>query len=621
MAAAPTVATLEAALASLPDKPYAAFAPEEWQQVYALMERFQEHSGVNARVARRIGISHGALSKRFASKRDGSSKPGKRPLLPPTVETGLREWIVAKAEAMTPVTLKTLCMKAKEVAVLMDMPDKGIGTPDWARKFLGRHDDISRRVPETIDPHRLMAVNRPATDFYFAQLKAATDGVAPENIWTMDETAVLGAKEYKELVLAPKGFKHVNDTGSGTSSKHVSMVLAASAAGDVAPPMFIFEGVRSMTKYGNNAPSAWITTTPSGGMTAESMPEWLKKFFGFLKGRKDAPPGKIVLLYDNHSSHMTLEDAYAARTFPGLEIVIATLLPHTSHVCSPLDVAVFKPFKTALRALRSETPARDDNIANLCVRALVTSTKVTHNVDGTRTSNVISGFKQAGIYPLDLASIDEIHYTRSERVLEHKDATVAAEAARAGVPVPPVVAKYPAKEVQAAAIATALTVTVDMTERMASFFSRTEKKTSGCVILTGDELVAKMLDKEEAAKAAEEDKVERIAERAEKRAQKEAEAAAKREAREARQAERAAALAAKAAKPKKAKRVASAGAAATVLPPTEASSSSAAAAAASPSVHAAAGSKRRTETAPESISDEVTRVAVKTRTGRTATRV
>ena len=56
-----------------------------------------------------------------------------------------------------------------------------------------------------------------------------------------------------------------------------------------------------------------------------------------------------LLIMDGHNSHVTLDVAHAAQKV-GLDL--STIPSHTSHVTQPLDVSIFKPFKTALKKYR-----------------------------------------------------------------------------------------------------------------------------------------------------------------------------------------------------------------------------------------------------------------------------
>ena len=50
----------------------------------------------------------------------------------------------------------------------------------------------------------------------------------------------------------------------------------------------------------------------------------------------------LLLLLDGHSSHYNLEAITLARQN---EVIVFTLVPHTTHEMQPLDTAVFGPLK------------------------------------------------------------------------------------------------------------------------------------------------------------------------------------------------------------------------------------------------------------------------------------
>ena len=54
------------------------------------------------------------------------------------------------------------------------------------------------------------------------------------------------------------------------------------------------------------------------------------------------PP--VLLLLDGHASHVSIEAVEFARSS---EVHMLCILAHTMHVLQPLDVEVFKPFKSA----------------------------------------------------------------------------------------------------------------------------------------------------------------------------------------------------------------------------------------------------------------------------------
>lgn len=68
---------------------------------------------------------------------------------------------------------------------------------------------------------------------------------------------------------------------------------------------------------------------------------WLKHFVQY-SGAK--PDNKVLLVLDNHESHISLQAWDYCR---GNGIVVVSLPPHCSHKCQPLDLSVFGPLKTA----------------------------------------------------------------------------------------------------------------------------------------------------------------------------------------------------------------------------------------------------------------------------------
>jgi hypothetical protein len=59
-----------------------------------------------------------------------------------------------------------------------------------------------------------------------------------------------------------------------------------------------------------------------------------------------------IQILNGHGSHVTLEAIEQTQTF---KLDMVTLPSHTSHALQPLDVACFKPFKTAFRKEKNTT--------------------------------------------------------------------------------------------------------------------------------------------------------------------------------------------------------------------------------------------------------------------------
>ncbi|KAK4287135.1 hypothetical protein Pmani_039791 [Petrolisthes manimaculis] len=105
---------------------------------------------------------------------------------------------------------------------------------------------------------------------------------------------------------------------------------------------------------------------------------------------------KILLIMDNAECHMNINVVeFAIRH----GIVIVTLPPHTTDKLQPLDVSVFGPFKTFLRALLNDHTLMHPNehitVHQLPEFACDAWTKAANPV------NILSGYRATGIWPVN----------------------------------------------------------------------------------------------------------------------------------------------------------------------------------------------------------------------------
>lgn len=79
-------------------------------------------------------------------------------------------------------------------------------------------------------------------------------------------------------------------------------------------------------------------------MNSELFPEVMRHFIKHSCSSKENPS---LLLLDNHESHLSIESLELAKTNG---VTMLTLPPHSSHKTQPLDVGLFKPFKSVYNA-------------------------------------------------------------------------------------------------------------------------------------------------------------------------------------------------------------------------------------------------------------------------------
>ena len=103
----------------------------------------------------------------------------------------------------------------------------------------------------------------------------------------------------------------------------------------------------------------------------------------------------ILLLLDGHSTHFELRSLQFAKEN---NIIIFCLPPHTTHVCQPLDCSLFKPlkehWKQECHKFYQKNPGSIISKFKFC--------KIFQPVwlKAIAPTNIVAGFKKAGIFPL-----------------------------------------------------------------------------------------------------------------------------------------------------------------------------------------------------------------------------
>jgi len=123
---------------------------------------------------------------------------------------------------------------------------------------------------------------------------------------------------------------------------------------------------------------------------------FLKALEHFVKHVKLSKENPVLILMDNHSSHVNLRVVQFTREN---SIIIVTFPPHCSHKLQPLDVAVYGPFKTRYRIAMNEwmlsNPGKTVTIYQ--VGQFVKDAYLT----AFSPQNITQGFIKTGIYPLN----------------------------------------------------------------------------------------------------------------------------------------------------------------------------------------------------------------------------
>lgn len=277
----------------------------------------------------------------------------------------------------------------------------------WLRLFLLRHENISKRRTQTLNPARAAKMNEFIVKDHFNKLHNVLRELdiesKPERIYNIDEKGCRLTLHHQQQVLAKKGSKNVHVVAP-EHAENVTIVACGNAIGQVIPPMIIFKGQRLNQDWYSNLPvGSEICMSPKGSMTTAIFIRWLEHFSKYKSG------GKCLLIFDGASSHL---DANIVDVADKHNVVLYCLPSNTTHYLQPMDRSVFKSFESfwddeVLRFWETQSERRITKITFGIIFSRVWPRALTQN-------NTISGFRATGIFPFNPAVIPLEAFAPSE---------------------------------------------------------------------------------------------------------------------------------------------------------------------------------------------------------------
>lgn len=266
---------------------------------------------------------------------------------------------------------------------------------DWCYKFM-KDFSFSFRTPEATSVGRLMCFNKTNVDKFFDELRKIRldKHYQAHQIFNVDESGLSTVPTKQPKVISPIGVKRVAKVVSAERGKSVTVVCAINASGSYIPPFFIFPRKRLRPDLMNMCPpGSHGIAHESGWMTNENFLIYLEHFLKYAKPSKENP---ILLILDNHASHVSLEAITFCRNN---NITMLGFPPHTTHRLQPLDVSFFGPLKTFY------SQACDNYMVNNpgCIISESTIGKLFSEayIKAATLGNAINGFKACGIEPFN----------------------------------------------------------------------------------------------------------------------------------------------------------------------------------------------------------------------------
>ena len=123
-----------------------------------------------------------------------------------------------------------------------------------------------------------------------------------------------------------------------------------------------------------------------------------------IKYASASKPGKKVLIGDNLSSHLSAE---VIRLCEENDIHFVFLPSNSTHLMQPLDVAFFRPMKQAWRGILERWKKGAGSLSSTIPKDVFPRLlkDLTNKIQERQSCNIISGFRECGLVPLNRAKV------------------------------------------------------------------------------------------------------------------------------------------------------------------------------------------------------------------------
>lgn len=396
-------------------------------------------------VARAFEIHEATLRRKLKirnlMKESKSESLGRAPVFSQAQENDIVDHVLNLANlffGITSMELRTMVFKYAEQNKIKHHFNNGkqMAGKDWFQGFLRRNPKISLRKPETTSVNRITAFNKTEVERYFQNLQRVQEKYKflPDRIYNVDESGISTVPKESNKRLGPKGIKQFGIISSWERGKNITVICAFSASGSYIPPLFVFPRKRMSPQLQKNGPSGAIYTCTDNGWSNESVFSlWLKHFQSKILSSPDNP---VLLILDNHSSHISLQ-IYEYCKKNG--IVMVSIPPHTSHKLQPLDVTFFAALKNAYS--RHCNSFLKSKITNSEFEDKITPYDVAEifKLAYDQVANIekaVSGFKACGIFPLNCDKFTEDDFAPADNLNSNLDRDISSEPKNKSLPPP-----------------------------------------------------------------------------------------------------------------------------------------------------------------------------------------
>lgn len=193
------------------------------------------------------------------------------------------------------------------------------------------------------------------------------------------------------------------DLAETKRGENITALECIAADGWQMDPLFIFKsgGVFMEAWFDGSEdlpPNTMVGTSPNGWISDQLANQWLDYFIEATRARTKRGEKRIII-FDGHGAHLTLEFLQKCEDH---NILPFGFIPHSTHLCQPLDGKPFLSYKQHFRSLNNEIsywagePMGKAEFLRVIgpVRAKAFNKRI-----------ICESFKDRGIYPVDSSKV------------------------------------------------------------------------------------------------------------------------------------------------------------------------------------------------------------------------
>lgn len=179
-------------------------------------------------------------------------------------------------------------------------------------------------------------------------------------------------------------------------------IFTGNAAGRKTPPLLIFQGKRLPNQIKQILPNEWhCDISESGWMNSDIFYKYVSQtFYPWLQ--KNGISSPVVFFVDGHVSHRSLKlSEFCLQN----RIILVSFLPNTTHICQPMDVAVYGPTKRKWSSNLKEFRNANVELSRLPKETFCNLLNQTVN-EVCVPDLLKNAFEKTGLYPFDEENFD-----------------------------------------------------------------------------------------------------------------------------------------------------------------------------------------------------------------------